>query len=194
MRKGEATRQEIIRQAAPLFNQRGFAGACMQDIMEATGLEKGGLYRHFASKQELAVEAFRYTLELAVERRTYGLAEIPNAIDKLRYMLNAFMGTPSPVPGGCPLMNTAVDADDTNPELLALASDGVRAWKARIVQILCDGIKRGEVKTEVVPPRIANLLVATLEGALLISRLEGNRTALRDVRAGLEDLLDGLAA
>ena len=54
MRKGEQTRQEIIRKAAPIFNQRGYDGAALSDLMRATGLEKGGIYRHFASKQVLA--------------------------------------------------------------------------------------------------------------------------------------------
>ena len=65
MGKGELTRERIIAQAAPLFNQRGFAGCSMQDVMEATGLEKGGLYRHFSSKEELAAEAFRYAVARA---------------------------------------------------------------------------------------------------------------------------------
>src|SRR3984885_6193510 len=60
MTKGESTRQWIIEQAAPLFNQRGFEGCSMQDVLEATGLEKGGVYRHFESKEELAAEVFRY--------------------------------------------------------------------------------------------------------------------------------------
>jgi len=193
MKKGEATRQQIIQQAAPLFNQRGFAGASMQDIMEATGLEKGCLYRHFASKQELAAEAFRYSLAQAVELRTRHLAEIPHSVDKLRHMVKAFVEIPSPVPGGCPLMNTAVDADDTNPELRALARDGVHAWKSRIVRIIADGIKRGEIHKETVPARIANIIVATLEGGLLIGRLEGNRTALHDAHAALGKILDDIA-
>ena len=58
MRKGERTRQEIIRKAAPIFNQRGYDGAALSDLMRATGLEKGGIYRHFESKQELAGDAF----------------------------------------------------------------------------------------------------------------------------------------
>src|ERR1700683_4139331 len=57
MRKGEQTRQEIIRKAAPIFNQKGYDGAALSDLMRATGLEKGGIYRHFGSKQELAGEA-----------------------------------------------------------------------------------------------------------------------------------------
>ena len=53
MRKGEQTRQQIIRKAAPIFNQRGYSGAALSDLMRATGLKKGGIYRHFESKQEL---------------------------------------------------------------------------------------------------------------------------------------------
>ena len=48
MRKGEATRQRIIAEAAPIFNQRGFVGCSLADLMEATGREKGGIFRHFA--------------------------------------------------------------------------------------------------------------------------------------------------
>jgi len=190
MKKGEQTRQEIIRKAAPVFNQRGFAGASMNDIMQATGLEKGGLYRHFTCKQQLATEAFRYTLEQAVERRTAHLAEIPNAVEKLRHMIKAFVETPSPVPGGCPLMNTFVDADDTNPELRELARKGVAAWKSRIASIVSSGIERGEIRPDTAPSRIANLIVANLEGALLISRLEGAKEALHDAQSALGTMLD----
>ena len=42
MREGEQTRQEIIRRAAPLFNQKGYEGTALSDLMQATGLEKAG--------------------------------------------------------------------------------------------------------------------------------------------------------
>jgi AcrR family transcriptional regulator len=194
MTKGESTRQKIIRQAAPLFNQRGFAGASMSDIMEATGLEKGGLYRHFSSKQELAAEAFRYTLQQAMEARTDRVAEIPNCVDKLRHMVQAFAETPSPVPGGCPLMNTAADADDTNPQLRELACEGVRAWKSRIVAIVQTGIDQGEILPGINSNSLANLIVSTLEGALMIARLEGSREALKDGQSALATVLDGIVS
>ena len=54
MRKGEQTGQEIIRKAAPIFNQKGYDGAALSDPMRATGLEKGGIYGHFGSQQGLA--------------------------------------------------------------------------------------------------------------------------------------------
>jgi AcrR family transcriptional regulator len=193
MRKGEATRQRIIEEAAPIFNRQGFAGCSMQDLMEATGLEKGGLYRHFANKEELAAEAFRYALARTVKVRTDHLADVSGAVEKLRRVVKLFVETPSPTPGGCPLMNTAIEADDGNPVLRDLALKGIKDWKSRLSRIVEVGIRDGEIREGTEPRGIANTLIATLEGALMISRLEGNRTALRDAQATLEGVLDGIS-
>ena len=192
MRKGEATRQRIIAEAAPIFNQRGFDGCSMQDLMTATGLEKGGLYRHFANKEDLAAEAFRYALAQNVKVRTEHLDEIPNSLAKLKQVVHLFVELPSAIPGGCPLMNTAIDADDGNPALRDLAHKGVQDWRARIVHIVETGIRDGEIRRSTDPRRIANTLIATLEGALMISRLENNRNALRDAQNTLDALLTSL--
>jgi TetR/AcrR family transcriptional repressor of nem operon len=61
MTKGEQTRRRIVEAAAPIFNIRGYEGASLSELMAATGLKKGGIYRHFSSKEELAAEAFDYT-------------------------------------------------------------------------------------------------------------------------------------
>ncbi len=194
MRKGELTRERIIAQAAPIFNQRGYAGCSMQDVMEATGLEKGGLYRHFSSKEELAAEAFRYSLARSVKLRTDSLSSADGSIAQLRLYIKRFVEKPSTTPGGCPLMNTAIDADDGNVVLRNLALDGIRDWRARISKVIEEGIRRGETRKGTVPRRVANSIIASLEGALMISRLEGNRTALQDAQSVLDILLDQIAA
>jgi len=73
MSKAEQTRQRIIKQAAKLFNQQGFAGASMAELMAATGLKKGGIYNHFTSKDELAIAAFDYNVQLASQRQLAAL-------------------------------------------------------------------------------------------------------------------------
>jgi len=45
--KGERTRQRIVELAAPVFNRQGYVGASLRNLIEATGLEKGGIYNHF---------------------------------------------------------------------------------------------------------------------------------------------------
>jgi AcrR family transcriptional regulator len=193
MRKGEATRQRIIAQAAPIFNQQGYAGSSMQDLMDATGLEKGGLYRHFATKEELAAEAFRFALAQSVKLRTDHLEDIPGAPNKLRRIVQLFVESPSAVPGGCPLMNTAIDADDGNPELRQLALKGIQDWRARLSAIVEAGIRAREIRKGTNPRQIANTIISTLEGALMISRLERSKDALRDAQVTLDSIISDIS-
>jgi TetR/AcrR family transcriptional regulator, transcriptional repressor for nem operon len=192
MSKGELTRQAIIEKAAPLFNQRGFAGCSMADIMEATGLEKGGLYRHFSSKEELAADVFRYAMQTAVDARGISANLEGDAVTQLRLMIARFVAVPSPLPGGCPLLNTAIDSDDGNLVLRELAQQALASWKQKIRRIVKKGISAGELGSSADPHRIANLVVATLEGSLMITRLEGNRRALQDAQLSLEAFLDAI--
>jgi TetR/AcrR family transcriptional repressor of nem operon len=190
--KGEVTRQRIIAQAAPIFNQRGFSGCSMQDVMKATGLEKGGLYRHFQSKEELAVEAFRYALGRAVKLRTEHLDRSHGAVKALRSYIQQFVETTGAVRGGCPLMNTAIDADDGNPALRNLAREGFSEWRARLRRIVEEGIRQGEIRKKTNPRTVANTIIATLEGALMLSRLEEKKTPLKDAQVALDGMLDRL--
>jgi TetR/AcrR family transcriptional repressor of nem operon len=192
MRKGEATRERIIAEAAAIFNKQGFAGSSMQDIMEATGLEKGGLYRHFQNKEELAAESFRYALAKAVKIRTEKPDRSRGAVAHLRSLVRRFVETPAAVPGGCPLMNTAIDADDGNPVLRSLVREGLADWRKRLSELVELGIRNREISPKTQPRRVANTIIATLEGALMISRLEGTKTALQDAQAALDSFLEGL--
>ena len=107
--KGLKTRQRIVEMAAPVFNRQGFVGASMRDLISATGLEKGGIYNHFGSKEELAVDAFDYAISLIVD----GYAAVQEGkvgLDRLVAIIEIFgdwSGHPL-VAGGCPIMNTAI--------------------------------------------------------------------------------------
>jgi AcrR family transcriptional regulator len=194
MRKGELTRQRIIEESAPIFNQRGFVGCSMQDVMEATGLEKGGIYRHFESKEELAVEAFRYAIGRSRKTKTDGLEDIESAVERLQAFVRRFVATPSALPGGCPLMKTAVEAEDGSPVLRGIAQEAFGGWRERLETMVAEGLESGEIRSEVEPRQVANTMMAALEGGLMISRLEGRGTALKDAAAGLEAMLDGIRA
>jgi TetR/AcrR family transcriptional repressor of nem operon len=88
--------------------------------MRATGLEKGGIYRHFESKQELAVDTFAHAWRISFDARFEGAGKISNTVARLRQVVRSFRDRRSGlVPGGRPLLNTAVDSDDGNPPLRA---------------------------------------------------------------------------
>src|SRR6202035_4656102 len=147
MRKGEQTRQEIIRKAAPIFNQKGYDGAALSDLMRATGLGKGGIYRHFGSKQELAGDAFDHAWKIEMDTRFEGTEHIPNTVDRLRQIVRNFRDRRAGlVPGGCLLLNTAVDCDDGNPKLRAKARHALSSWLDRMQSIAEEGQRRNEIR------------------------------------------------
>src|SRR5580704_4220442 len=174
--KGLRTRQRIVELAAPVFNRQGYVGASMRDLIDATGLEKGGIYNHFGSKEQLALEAYDY----AMSRVTNGLARsqdgASDAIDRLQRMIRAFaMFARKPaISGGCPIMNTAIEADDTHPELRERAQTSMTLWHRLIGRIVKDGVAAGTLVPSTDPYALAALLTAALEGGLMLSRLYGD--------------------
>jgi TetR/AcrR family transcriptional regulator, transcriptional repressor for nem operon len=191
MTKGEDTRARIIEQSAPLFNKQGYAGTALSDLMEATGLQKGGIYRHFESKEELAAEAFDYAWRKAVELRTHGVASTPNAVDRLKRMIENFVELRTGlVPGGCPLMNTAIDSDDGNAVMRERARGALRNWQTRLATIVKQGVKDRQIRKGVEPEQLAALVISQLEGALMISRLNQTRQPLEWAKEHLLDHLE----
>jgi len=136
MTKGEQTRRKIVEAAAPIFNRHGYEGSSLNALMEATGLKKGGIYRHFSGKEELAAEAFDYTWEAAWNAKLGHVDEKANGIDKLKQLIANFVEHRSPVAGGCPILNTATDADDGNPVLRARVAKVLRSWLSGLQVIL----------------------------------------------------------
>src|SRR5262249_7273613 len=142
MSKGDETRERIIAKAAELFNQRGLEGTSITDLMEATGLEKGGIYRHFPSKEAVAAEAFDYAWKAAFQERVRDLDSIPGAVNRLKHLIANFVERRSAIPGGCPLLNTAVEADDGNATLRARAWNALGQWRDLLVSITEQGIQQ----------------------------------------------------
>src|SRR3984893_8062147 len=190
MTKGEQTRKRIVEAAAPIFNKRGYEGSSLNDLMEATGLKKGGIYRHFTSKEELAAEAFDYTWETAWNTRLLHVDENANGIDKLKQLIANFIEHRPPIAGGCPILHPAIDADDGNPVLRAHVAKALRSWLSRLQNIVEQAQERGETRPGIDPKGVATLIVALLDGALMMSRLQRNDEALRQVQSHLNLYLD----
>src|SRR5690242_17531210 len=112
--KGEQTREMILQKAAQVFNRRGYFAVSMSDIMEATGMEKGGIYNHFTSKDDLALQAFDYAVDLVRQSYAAAVKGHYNAIDRLVAIIGIFRGITAgdPLPGGCPVFKTALTVDD----------------------------------------------------------------------------------
>lgn len=180
MSKAQETRTRIIEQAAVLFNQQGYAGASMSDIMRVTGLQKGGIYNHFRSKDELALEAFDFVTNRIQQKFMGALKGKRHAVDRLIAILGVYehlLDEPL-LEGGCPILNTAVESDDTHPALRERAQLAMDAWRRLLQRIVTQGIKRGELHSTVDVETVSTILIATIEGAIMLSKLYGDTSYL----------------
>ena len=151
MGKGQQTRAMILERAAQLFSRQGYFGSSMSDVMRATGLQKGGIYNHFTDKDALALEAFDYAFGLLWARIEREQTVSARALDELHGLVNVFRSLIQDplLVGGCPLLNTAVEADDAHPALRRRVRQAMTQLRERIQRAVMRGIADGEIRPDV---------------------------------------------
>jgi TetR/AcrR family transcriptional regulator, transcriptional repressor for nem operon len=189
--KAERTRQLIIERSAPLFNQKGYAGTSLQDIMAATGLTKGGIYGHFESKEEIALAAFEHAAGIITRQIADRVAQQESASDKLKAILAFYKNylISPPVAGGCPVLNTAVEADDTNPLLRASVVKVLNRLHKAVANIVNQGIAAGEFRPKMDASHFSVLFVSMIEGGVMLSKAYGDTKHLNIVIGQLERMI-----
>jgi AcrR family transcriptional regulator len=175
MAKGERTREHILGRAAEVFNRYGYAGASVSDLEEATGLRTGGIYRHFpGGKEGLAREAFRHAVRAFDERFEAAAATSGNAISRLNAIIDVYRrhAVEPPVPGGCPVMNTAIEHDTGgSAELRRQARRAMDYWLGLVEAVVAKGQALGELRRNPKPEAVATMVLSTMEGAIMLAGL-----------------------
>jgi len=162
--------------------------------LQSEGLRRGGFVRPhasdrlrerrdftaiFESKEQLAAEAFDYAWKLAIDTRFEGTQDVPNAVDRLKLFVRNFRDRRARlVPGGCPLLNTAIDSDDAHPPLRRKARRALDYWLDRLQAIAEEGKRRGEVRSAVDSVELATLIVNSLEGGWWLAGCNAGTTPL----------------
>lgn len=195
MRKGEQTKEYILQKAAQLFNERGYYGASMSDIMAVTSMEKGGIYNHFKSKDDLAVQAYEYAVDLMRQAFAQAIKGKYHAVDRLQAVVAVFQKIPdgSPLEGGCPVVNTAVHAGHTHSKLQSCARATMIEWQDFIRRIVQLGIEREQLKPDTDVETVTTLLISTLEGAIMLTQLHQDDGYMDRAIAHLTHYLQSLA-
>lgn len=189
MSKAEKTKAYIIEKTAPVFNRKGYAGTSLSDLTEATGLSKGALYGNFRNKDEIALAAFDYNTRIVrgtfITRRDGQKSSIEQLLDIPEFYKKHYAHIASY--GGCPILNTAVEADDTFPRLRKKVNSTLQSWKKNITEIIQNGIDTGEITPGADPAKYASVFIALFEGGLLLSKTTGD---LEYINASLDRMTD----
>ncbi len=194
--KAERTRQFIIETTAGIFNTKGYAGTSMSDLTEATHLTKGSIYGNFENKEDVALSAFDYNLSIikgAIAQRMQRMHSYHDKLMVYAQVYHNFNGGHFPA-GGCPILNTSVEADDTHTQLKERAAKAVSDWKNHIRSLISAGIAAGEFKADTDIDRVAYSIIALIEGGIMIAKITGHPSNLDKVLTTIELLILQLKA
>jgi TetR/AcrR family transcriptional repressor of nem operon len=196
MSKAARTKQFIIEKTAPIFNAKGYAGTSMNDIMIATGLTKGSIYGNFENKDEVALAAFDHNFAVIVSYLKQKMESRSKIVDKLLVYPETyrnFLEFPF-LEAGCPVLNTAIEADDTHPQLRNKAANALTVWKNAIEKQIQNGIDTNEINAETNAAEFAVVLMSLIEGAVMQAKVSGKPTVLHITMDFLERMIQDLKA
>lgn len=191
MGKSEQTRAFIIEKTAPLFNSKGYAGTSISDITDVTKLTKGSVYGNFENKDEVALAAFDFNLSKVTSILSEKIAKAGSAKEKLLAYADVYLNHDNyafPV-GGCPILNTATEADDTHPELRKKVSLAINNWKKNIINIIEKGIEAKEFGKSTNAEQGALTIIALIEGASMIAKVTGKPDYRTMIMKSLQDYI-----
>lgn len=190
--KAERTRNFIIESTAVIFNKKGYAGTSLNDLTKATGLTKGSIYGNFENKEEVAVAVFDYNCSRLSHLTSQEVNRATTCYDKLMAYVRVYQTITKETlnRGGCPVLNTATEADDTNGLLRKRAANVVLTWEGDLTTIIKRGILNGEFKTNTDPRKTALSIIALIEGGIMISKVTGDATAMDHILSTVEILID----
>lgn len=167
--KGQNTKDHFIKTSAHLFNTKGYAGTSISDILNDAGYSKGALYRVFKDKDELAEEAFKYNLGIMKSLLLNEVRGVTNDIDRI-FAVPRFYGsikdTQSFLEGGCPILNTSIEADDTHPRLKKLARKAFNEMASLIESAIEIAKDNKTIKDSINAKELSHFMVATIEGSI----------------------------
>lgn len=195
MSKAEKTKQFIIEKTAPLFNTKGYSGTSMSDITTATNLTKGSIYGNFENKDEVAIAAFKFNVKKLHDVLSREIEKQRTFKEKLLVYPRLYSNYAEleVTIGGCPVLNTAIESDDTHPVLKKYAEKTLLYWKEKLVYLIEQGIAAGEFRAQSIDSeKTALTIIAIIEGGIMISKLTGNGKDLSTIMLSLYKIIEDL--
>ncbi|MGO4201560.1 ScbR family autoregulator-binding transcription factor [Rhodococcus sp. TAF43] len=176
-----ATRQQIITGAARMFEQSGFEGASLGDIVDGAGTTKGALYFHFRSKDELArvviEEHHRTSIDTVDAIANTGAGSLRQLVMLCHEMARQIVHDPIVRAGTRLTLEFSGTADAPAQPYID--------WIASAQKLIESGIARGEIRGTVDPPTLARFMIGSFTGVQLVSQVLARR---RDIEQRIDEM------
>jgi TetR/AcrR family transcriptional repressor of lmrAB and yxaGH operons len=189
--KGERTRAKLTATAAELLQRQGYHATGLAQIVEESGAPRGSLYFHFpGGKEELAVAALRDAGDFWKQKIDDAIERAPDlgagVVAVCKLFADALAASDWQL--GCPLATVALEASASSEAVRTTCAEHFAGWEASIAaRLAASGVDHEAAL------RMSTFALATIEGALLLARVERSSRPLEVVGDGLRNLVSLVA-
>jgi len=191
--KGQETKQHVLYTTMDIINTKGYNSTSINDIIEATGVKKGNLYFHFSSKEDLVYEMIE-TAALEYNKYLNSKTNGSDPLEKIYSIFNAIyrFHKKKNFVGGCLFGNMALELSDTNPRFAKLIDSIFEVWMRTFKKLLSEAQKDKLIGPHCDIDALTIHIVATLEGAIMLSRTSKNKSRFLQGIDSIKFMLESL--
>lgn len=181
--------------ALDLFRRQGFAATSLDDLSEATGMNRPSLYGAFGDKRELYIKSYqRYREDARASMVEIFRQEMPvrQRLERIfASALNIYLSGETG-PRGCFTVVTAASEAVGDPEIRAMVIDGLTELDKAFANCFRRGKEKGELPESADPVALAQLASATVHTIAIRSRARVPRKELEAIVKGAIDVMVGV--
>lgn len=195
--KGQRTRREIVDAALRIFSVKGYFHTSISDVLEETGLTKGGLYGHFGSKEELWEAAYERAVELWQETVFRGTREIEDPLERVARTvendLRDYIGA-KVFQGKCFFFSMLLELAGQSQGMCDRILMGFRRFADLLTSWLEEADRKGILRPGVSCRETANFLLTSINGAAALYAAGRDPGLLQETVCQVRRYLDSLRA
>lgn len=188
MRSAEVTRDRLVGAALELYAERGYAGTCLDAILQRAVSSKGAFYYHFESKEHLTALALTVGWDAWMEEIQLLWQRPGLAADKLHRLLQLLKPNDNGT-AGCALGMLGFESSSLPSQVQQVLAEGLQRWQGLLSRLLHElGVNDVQRAAE-----LAELLFVMYQGGVLIQRVNGSNGALtRALTTWRQEVLEAL--
>jgi TetR/AcrR family transcriptional regulator, transcriptional repressor for nem operon len=192
--KGAATRDQILNAASRLIHVQGYQSTSLDDVLRESGVGKGNFYYYFKSKEDLGYAIIDRLARALVERGVGpAFADIQaDPIAQLRAFFDRVLESQRQrnCVGGCAMGNLASELSDVHEGFRGRLAGIFDVYRSHLAEAIRRGQQSGRLRADADAARLAQFLVAGLEGAILLAKVTRDITVMERC---VEELKEHLA-
>ncbi len=185
------TRERLIDAAYRLALRKGFDRTSISQVIAEANVQRGSLYHYFPGKDDLGLAVLERDRTAFMAMLTSTLPPSGDPTQVLTHFFDTILESHSATGfvGGCLWGNTALEMSDTNPDYAQLVTEVFNEWRAKVEAVIRRGQDQDTFRKDIASGDLARLVVAGIEGGIMMSRLTKSPQPLKTCLESLKALL-----